>query len=128
MRTPIIAHTFEASKMSGSSSDSEPYDSGATDKGCELPSSPGPRLTQDTQSGSDLSRDEVRDGRDDGGFVSTGSGEGSSAVMVAQPPRGSGKDAGAGLQEIALTGSEALDVLDQVCLLGVCEIMPILMH
>ena len=101
--------------MSGSSSDSEPYDSGATGKGGELTSSPGPRLTHDTKSGSDLSRDEVRDGRDDGGFISTGSGEGSSAVMVAQPPRGSGKEAG--LQEIALTGSEALDVLDQVCAL-----------
>ena len=98
--------------MSDSSSDSEPYDSGATGKGCELPSSPGPRLTQGTQSGSDLSRDGMKDGHDDGEFVSTGSGEGSSAVMVAQPPRGSGKEAG--LQEIALTGSEALDVLDQV--------------
>ena len=99
--------------MSDSSSDSEPYDSGATGKGCELPSSPGPRLTQDTQSGSDLSRGGAKDGRDDEGeFVSSGSGKGSSTVMIAQPPRGSGKEAG--LQEIALTGSEALDALDQV--------------
>ena len=92
-------------------------------KGAGLPSSPGPRLTQGTQSGSDLSRDGAKDGRGDGGFVSTGS-EGSSTVMVAVPPRGSGKEAG--LQEIALTGSEALDVLDQVCVcvcLCVCVCM-----
>jgi hypothetical protein len=95
--------------MSDSSSDSEPYDSGVTGKGCELPSSPGPGLTQDSRSGSD----DMKDGRHEGEFVSSGSGKGSSTVMVAQPPRGSGKEAG--LQEIALTGSEALDVLDQVC-------------
>ena len=99
---------------SSRSSDGEPYDSDGTGKGCELPSSPGPRLTHDTQSGSDLSRDGAKDGRDEGEFVSSGSGEGSSTVMVAQPPRGSGKEAG--LQEIALTGSEALDALDQVCM------------
>ena len=98
--------------MSDSSSDSEPYDSGATGKGWELPSSLGLRLTQDTQSGSELSRGGAKDGRDEEEFVTSGSGEGSSTVMVAQPPRGSGKEAG--LQEIALTGSEALDALDQV--------------
>ena len=109
MRTLNSAHSsLKANgKMSESSSDS-----GATGKECELPSSPGPRLTQGTQSGSDLSRDGAKDGRDDGALPSTSS-EGSSTVMVAVPPRGSGKKAG--LQEIALTGSEALDVLDQVC-------------
>ena len=98
--------------MSDSSSDGEPYDSGATGKECELPTSPNPRLTHSTQSGSELSGNGVKDGRDGGGSGSGGEGS-STVIMVAQPPRGSGKEAG--LREIALTGSEALDVLDQVC-------------
>ena len=93
--------------MSASSSDSDPYDSGVTGKGCELPSSPGPH------SDSDLSGDGRKDrGGGDQGLSTGGEGSSTSVVMVAQPPHGSGKEAG--LREIALTGSEALDVLDQV--------------
>ena len=96
------------------SSDNEPYESGITGKGCELPSSPDPRLTHGTNSDSDISGSGLlKDGAGGGqGSSSCDGSTGQTAVMVAQPPRGSGKEAG--LQEIALTGSEALDVLDQV--------------
>ena len=93
--------------MSESSSD----ESLATGKDGGIPSC-YPQLTQGVTSDSDLSGDGLKHGGGEGQRLSTGEGSSVSVVMVAQPPRGSGKESG--LQEIALTGSEALDVLDRV--------------
>ena len=101
---------------SESSSSSELEESGGASTGKRgLPSSPGGRdhLTvrgdRDSQSSSEQSGDD-REGNGD--LSTSGVGSPSSSVIVAQPPRGSGNDSS--LQEIVLTGSEALDVLDQV--------------
>ena len=110
---------------SESSSGSELEESeGASTGKRGLPSCPGGRdhLTvrgdRDSQSSSELSGDD-REGNGD--LSTSGVGSPSSSVIVAQPPRGSGNDSS--LQEVVLTGSEALDVLDQVSERGRREII-----
>ena len=93
--------------MSGSSSSSEvDVESGEGSTGKRgLPKSRGDRVSRSSSDPSGCGND-LDEGK--------GSGEGSasSSVIVALPPSGSGKDSS--LQEVVLTGSEALDVLDQV--------------
>ena len=73
-----------------------------------LTSSPAHHLTSGDRESVELSGGGIEEGK--GG--SSDDGSVSSSVVVAQPPRGSAKERG--LPEIALTGREALDVLDQV--------------
>ena len=109
-----MSHSGSSSSSGGS--DLDDSDGASTGKR-GLPSSPGARdlLTirgagDGSQSSSELS-DHGQEGNGQEG-TSGEVGSASSSVIVAQPPRGSGNDSS--LQEIVLTGSEALDVLDQV--------------
>lgn len=65
-----------------------------------------------SSSGTELSSDGEGAEGDGGGGKVSGEGSSRSSVIVALPPNGSGKDSL--LPEVVLTGSEALDVLDQV--------------